>query len=137
MGEVARGVFDEKSIDRTATALLAAGILETVPAGEIWKLSRLELIFVSSAVGGNRIIELQIRDASDNIRYKIVIARTVVASQTETYLLAFWAEGAAVERILDEPIVLHTGWDIFIDDTANIDAAGDTVETHITAENVI
>lgn len=103
----------------------------TVPAGEMWKLNWAHITLISTATVGNRQMEMQIFDASNNLMMSVSAGTTQAASLTRDYhfMQGTDRETAFVASELQTPfpadLYLPAGWKIRFRDSAAIAAAAD------------
>lgn len=103
----------------------------TVPAGKVWEVLYVFASLVTTATIGNRQIQLDLRDDSDNVMGQSSALNVQTASGTESY---HWrpsnntaTEDVATEHWMPLPDArfLPPGYDMRIYDSAAIDAAAD------------
>lgn len=103
----------------------------TVPAGVEWKVKQIWIEFTSTAVVGNRQLEIQIQDGAADVICEVKVGAVQAASLTRYYHLSSHAADLAAFRDTDwlmTPIpewVLPAGYVIRIWDNAAVDAALD------------
>lgn len=106
-----------------------------VPAGEEWELDRIFARLATTATVGNRIMQLQVTDGSDNPLYICRTAITHAASLTRNYQYGDLARDAAfVNDTANLPmpkLVLPAGYKIRIFDEAAIAVAADDLTVRI------
>lgn len=101
-----------------------------VPTGRNWRQLMVSISYVSSATVGNRLIEIQLRDASNVVLFSARASETQAASNTELY------EGAinVVDQVVTATSIVHMiladfvmngGFDIRAHDVNAIDPTGD------------
>ncbi len=132
---VVAGTGSELNKNVPAAALPALGLATAVPTGEWWALKRLLVTYVATAGVGSRDVNVYIRDAAGLVKVPFIVGQTVTASQTQTYLFTLFILGAqeTVEKDMIDEIIMYDGWDIFVEDTADIDVL-DTVEFQMDGE---
>ena len=103
----------------------------TVPDFAVWRLQSLWVELTSSADVGNRQLEVQIRDDSDDVVARFVAGAGKAASLTRHYLFAPGVPDLTAFRdtdLISNPIpdvYLPAGWDIRIFDNNAVAAAAD------------
>ncbi len=115
---------------RAAAAITNAGAAFSSPIDKQRILFGLAINVTTSATAGTRAIVIDKRDKPTNITH-IVDQRTQTASLTRNYTITPTSGATGVTGTifitLTYPIVLAPEWFILVDDTSNIDGAGDTV----------
>lgn len=120
-------------IGSSVFAAAAGAKIFTVPTNQMWKITSLQAVLTSSAVVGNRQIAVQIKDAGGNALLDLAAGAVQAASLTHTYdfLPGAPRETAFVANSLQAtlPVALYLapGYTLKVYDSANIDAAGDTL----------
>lgn len=113
----------------------------TVPRNQMWKVTFLQAIITSSAVVGNRQVALQVKDASGTTLLDLVAGAVQAASLARTYNFLQAAQretafvGNALQATLPADLYLAPGYSLKVYDSANIDAAGDTLAATMQFEN--
>ena len=142
------GGFDDRVIQAVTTgiesivqsadaALNNSNKTVTVPANKQWFVKSIYAKLISTATVGNRQLDVNITDDSDNVLLKYKAGAVQAASLTEEYVFApshpqetgFTAN--VMLRALGENIVLPAGYKIRIYDSAAIDAAADDLTIRI------
>lgn len=113
----------------------------TVGAGKIWIVHWVTVAFTSNSEVGNRRIELQVRDASDNVLLWLPSTEIQAASATERHN---WINSGAMDRgqigsnhitSIPNPLVLTAGQDIRVFDGNDVDP-GDDMEVYLVFEEI-
>lgn len=102
----------------------------TVPAGEVWLVTHINVQTTATATAGNRRHRVIARDTSDNIYAQIESAATFPASQTQNTEFFPGAPDAGAEvndtlKVSMPVLILLPGHDLVVEDGAAIDAAAD------------
>ena len=103
----------------------------TVPANELWKITRACVGLVTSATVGNRVFTLQEEDADGNVLQKLVSGNVQAASATVSYccLQGIFRETSVVNGSIQVPIpedfFIPGGHVVRVWDSAAIDANHD------------
>lgn len=118
----------------------------TVPSGKQWKLLYGFINFSATASAGNRIIQVDFRDAGGNTLYRVRALNAIIANGVENLSLGQFSnvlESVAGTHHLPIPVnsILGSGFDLRIFDSAAVDAAADDMiirliveETDLTGE---
>jgi hypothetical protein len=114
----------------------------TVPAGHVWGLGSIAATLVSSAVAGNRQIDVLITDGSDNIVAKYSAGAVQAASVTRTYVFApqhpqetGFTNGLML-RALAAGLQIPVGYKVRVYDSAAIDTTNDALTVRILSEDM-
>lgn len=113
----------------------------TVPDKTQWRVLWIWIEYVATATVGNRILQIDIRDPSDDVIYSVTAVAAIVASATE-YARAVPSDAiAAAETVagfhtlpLPHECILPAGYDIRIYDSAAIAAAADDMVVQMMVE---
>jgi len=90
-----------------------ATTIETVPEGEIWEITAIHLVLVTSATTGTRSIQIFIRDEGDNHVYRFPEFSTTDISATKRITINKAASQDSDSHIqIAEPIKVWSKWDI-------------------------
>lgn len=111
----------------------------TVPAGKRWRILWIAVELITTAVGGNRTIGLEIRDSDGDIIYTEEANEAQAANATILYEFLPGVPKEAVHalawnhEILTLPpiVILDPGYDIRIRDVSAVDAAADDMDIQI------
>ena len=109
----------------------------TVDTGQIWKIISIYTTLITDATVGNREMQIQVRDDSDDIILLLPANATQAASSTRTYSFfpgAPWASSHFSNQLL-VPIpfnlFLPPGYDLRIRDAAAVAAAADDLDIQL------
>jgi len=112
----------------------------TVPSGRQWDVHWIIATFVTTATAGNRTITLRIKDENGNILWLTQAVNVQVASVTERYHFqkgeTLPKETNAAQHFVPLPtdMMLPSGFQIQILDSADVDAAADDLTIRIMVE---
>lgn len=125
---------------KSDTALDNSDKTFTVPADKVWKINSLLATLATTATVGNRQLEVWVRDATDNVLFKIKAGVVQAASLTYDYVFAdgLPRETAVVANTLMTPLpknlVLPAGYKLRVFDSAAIAAAADDLTLRLLIE---
>jgi hypothetical protein len=142
------------NVHTASTPLLAAGVAFGPPAFTLWKVSAFRIKLITSNTVGNRLILVYMTDGTaapvsgtegTNVIEEWVnnntfgTGRTVAASTTEIYKATGYQTvdaSATINKIIQTPFFMSNsnGFQLFIQDTAAIDAVNDKVTIDATVE---
>ena len=114
----------------------------TVDSDERWHVFAIYVSLVSTATVGNRQLQVDFRDDSNNVFCSILAGATQAASLTYNYSLAPGLPhltaviGTNLMTPMPATMLLKPGWDIRIYDNAAVDAAADDMTVRLLVDRV-
>ena len=102
----------------------------TVPTGEVWVISQINVQLTATATAGNRRLRVIARDTSDNIYVQAESPTTFAATQTQNAEFFPGAPDSTSEtndtvKVAMPLLILLPGHDLVVEDGAAVDAAAD------------
>ena len=134
---------DNKTLLLSDTATNDSDKTFTVPAGDRYRVLSGNINLITTATVGNRQLDVQFRDDANVVLFTIRAGAVQAASVTRDYKIIPGAprESAfvAAEIVLDNmplDMILDSGYDIRVFDSAAVDAAADDMVVHIVVQDI-